>query len=676
MALRRRTHRTIILLATTVGLCSLTAAVLLHADWNRARPWLNVRVSDALGRPFAINGDLTLTWERAGGAAGEPAGQGWRGAIPWPRLTARDVHLGNPPALMPAPGAGAVPAEMASAGVLSFSLNPLALLGRGIVIAELRCEAPLVSLWRRADGGNNWTFPPRVATRWTLELQRVVFSKGRVHLSDGVRRAELTADIDSIAAPPYGVAWRLSGKLNGETVSGDGKAGAVLSLQHQDMPFPINAQLRVGPTAITAEGTLTRPTDLAALDMRLKVSGVSMARLYPLTGIVLPETPPFHTEGHLLGTLAAGHWIYERFSGRVGSSDIGGKLDLRTRQPRPELSGTVSSRVLRFGDLAPLIGADSNASKTARGAAPAQPKGKVLPVEAFRTERWTSVDADIEYSAERVVRERAPQIDQLRTHLLLKDGVLTLAPLNFNIAGGALTSTIRLDGGGRVGRRAIQAELKASARHLKLKQLFPALQALRASVGEINGDAALSATGDSVASLLAASNGELKTLINQGTVSKLLLEEMGLNLGNVVLTRLFGDRQVQLNCMATDFVIRQGVMHTRSFIVDTDDALLTVSGDISLANERLDLTLRPDSKGLRVFTLRAPLYVRGTFQHPDVSVDKGVLALRAGTALGLAALAPLAALLPLINTGPGRDSACAALLADARVKPVAPAARH
>ncbi len=58
------------------------------------------------------------------------------------------------------------------------------------------------------------------------------------------------------------------------------------------------AHLRMGKTVIAVEGTLTKPTDLAALDMRLKLSGVNMARLYALTGIVLPETPPFAMEGH------------------------------------------------------------------------------------------------------------------------------------------------------------------------------------------------------------------------------------------------------------------------------------------------------------------------------------------------------------------------------------------
>jgi len=250
--------------------------------------------------------------------------------------------------------------------------------------------------------------------------------------------------------------------------------------------------------------------------------------------------------------------------------------------------------------------------------------------------------------------------------------VVSLAPLTFDMAGGTLNSNIKLDGSGREGKNAIRATAKVSARHIKLKELFPTIAAIQATVGEINGDAQLSAVGNSVSSLLAASNGEIKTMINQGTVSKLLLEQMGLNIGNIILTKLFGDKQVQLNCMATDFAVTDGLMQTRVFVLDTDEALITASGTISLDQELIDLTLRPETKGFRIFSLRAPLYVRGPFRNPDVSVDKGVLAMKAGGAIALGLAAPLAALIPLVNAGPGNNSQCATLLANAAVKPVAP----
>ncbi len=665
--LKRGTKIFLSVLGVLVAIPAIALVILLNYDWNRARPWLNAKTSEAIGRPFQIAGNLSLKWEKPSElmAAHDKT---WRDLIPWPHLIANDVHVGNP--------AGIGSGDMASVKQFSFSLNPLALLHKSISIPVLRFESPAVELLRNKDGSNNWTFKQeKKESPWKLDLERIVLTKGVVKVKDAMTDADITADIDTVSGDAkYGVTWKLRGTYNDAPVTGGGKAGAVLSLKQQSTPYPIMADMRMGSTRAHVEGTVTKPTELAALDLRLKVSGASMARLFPLTGVLLPETPAFSTEGRLLGAISdtSSRWTYDKFTGKVGSSDIGGRLEFQSGKPRPKLTGKVVSRLLQFADLGPLVGADSNASKTARGVAPVQPTGKVLPVETFRTERWTAIDADVHYAAEKIVRQEQLPIKKLSTHLVLRDGILTLAPLTFEMAGGTLNSNIKLDGSGREGKNAIRATAKITARHIRIKDLFPTIEKMQATVGEINGDAQLSATGNSVASLLGTSNGEVKTLIDQGTISKLLLEQMGLNVGNIVLTKLFGDKQVQLNCMATDFAVTNGLMQTRTFVVDTNEAIINVNGTINLANEQLDMTLRPETKGLRIFSLRAPLYVRGGFSKPDVSVDKGMLAMRAGGAIALGLAAPVAALLPLVQAGPGADSNCAQLLAMAREKPVAP----
>jgi uncharacterized protein involved in outer membrane biogenesis len=75
----------------------------------------------------------------------------------------------------------------------------------------------------------------------------------------------------------------------------------------------------------------------------------------------------------------------------------------------------VQSKLLQVSDLGPLIGADSNASKEARGADTVQPGNKVLPVEQFRTERWTAIDADVNFKAAQITREKALPINNLDT---------------------------------------------------------------------------------------------------------------------------------------------------------------------------------------------------------------------------------------------------------------------
>lgn len=643
------------------------ALVFLFAfDWNHAKPWINKRVSASLGRPFSINGDLSVGWHRP-----QTAESGWRDWVPWPQVSAHNITVGNPDGVK-------APSNMAEISQLSFTLAPLPFLSKQINISTLQLDQPLLLLQRAADGKNNWVFNTGNTgggqSGWQFELNRLIVNKGSVHVIDAVKKADVTATIDTLpgtADDNYRIGWNLKGNVNRKPVSGSGKAGGILQLRQQSVPYPLQGEVHVGKTTISVKGTLTKPSDLAALDLHMKVSGVSMGHLYDLTGITLPETPPFATEGRLSGTLNAlgGDWAYENFKGKVGSSDIGGTIRYFSREPRPLLKGNVVSTLLQFQDLAPLIGADSNASKIKRGAKTLQPADKALPVETFKTERWRSIDADVKFSGRRIVRTKELPINNLVTQIRLQDGVLSLNPLSFDMAGGQLRADLTLDSHEKI----IKSKMKVTARHLKLKQLFPAFQPMQASLGEINGDASLSATGNSVAALLGASNGEIKTMINQGTISKLLLEKMGLNIGNIVLAQLFGDRQVKLNCLAGDFKVTKGVMDSRAFVMDTEDATLYVNGQINLAQEQLNLTLVPDSKGVRVISLRTPLYVTGTFKQPSVDVNKGVLALKAGSAVALGVLAPVAtALLPLVNLGPGKDSECAHLLAQVSKKPKAP----
>ena len=638
---------------------ALCVVFLLAFDWNLARPWLNQRVSAAAGRPFAIRGNLSLHWFNP-----HAEENGWHKWIPWPQLTARDVVLDNPTWAKTGQ-------HMVEVDQVTFTLRPLPLLEKNISIPSLQLDRPVVMLERSADGQNNWTFPSSGPSPWNLNLQKLILTQGTIHLLDPIKKIDINAGVATLPQTTkegYGIGWSIKGSFNKAPVSGSGKAGAVLSLTDVNTPYPLEAGVKVGKTAIDIKGSLTKPSNLAALDLRLKLAATSMADLYPLTGIVLPATPPFFTEGRLIGKLqsSGGDWRYENFSGSVGSSDLSGTIDYLSKDPRPLLKGTLVSNQLRLVDLGPLIGADSNASKAKRGVAPTQPANKALPTEQFDTSRWGSIDADIQFTGKKIIRSEELPIQNLNASIHLNNRHLSLTPLNFGIAGGNLASTIKLDGS----VKPMKANVTLSARHLKINRLFPTLESARASLGEVNGDAALLGTGNSVATLLGTANGEVKMLVNQGTLSKFILEAAGLNVGNVVLTKLFGDKQVKLNCLASDFVVANGLMQTRTFLLDTDDAIITVSGRINLATEVMALNVKPKSKGLRIISFRSPLYVAGTFKNPDVGVDKGVLALKAGSAIALGVLFPVAAILPLVNIGSTQQSDCAELLAEVKLKPV------
>lgn len=655
-----------------LGLCLGLALILVLAvsllasfNWNYARPWVNRQASELVDRSVAIQGDLDVQWIRP---HDEP---GWRGWLPWPQISASDVVVGNP---------AWIPQEknMARVSQLSVLINPAALLERTVQIASLQIGQADLLLQRQADGAANWTLhkdPQESASAWKVDLQTLSLEGVHAQVLDAVSTLELTAELNTLqeqGADGYGIGWKADGAYRGAGVSGEGKTGGLLSLREGSKPFPLQGQVHIGSTTIELEGSVVRPQNIAALDVNLKLSGDTMADLYPLLGVALPNTPPYRTEGHLIGELEGDDtWRYESFKGMVGKSDLEGTLVYQLRQPRSLLTGAVKSKLLRLQDLGPLIGADTSdvkASKTPDDKH-RQPAGKALPVASISTKAWGAMDADVKFKGDKILHNKDLPLDNIEAHVKLQNKVLTFTPLNFGMAGGTLSNTLRLDGQGA----SIKAELETAARHMQLKKLFPGAESMDASFGELHGDAKITAQGSSVAELLAHSNGEIKALVSRGTISNFLLEAAGLNVANMVILKLFGDEQIMLNCLASDFGVKQGLMTARAFRLETDDTIVDISGTINLATEELDLDIRPANKTMRIFTLRSPLYAKGTFKNPDVGVQPGPLFARAGAAVVLGVVAtPFAALLPLLNVGTDETTGCTSLLASANADPKAP----
>ena len=673
-----RTRKT---LAWAGGIFVLLLAVLVVLiatfDWNRLKPTINTQVSEMLHRPFAINGDLAVQWQR------EPDEGGWRAWVPWPHVIAQDLTLGNPQ--------WAKTPQMVSLKRVQARLSPLPLLTQTVVIPRIELTEPSADLVRLADGRANWTFtfdpkdPNAEPSNWTVDIGAIKFDKGHVTLNDQTLKTQLDVLIDPLGKPipfseivgekeakktqekgatpqDYAFALKVKGQYHGQKLNGTGKIGGLLALQDANKPFPLQAQVSIADTNVALAGTLTDPLNQGALDLRLKLAGSSLSNLYPLTGVTLPDSPPYSTDGQLTAKLhepGGAVFIYENFNGKIGSSDIHGDLKYAASQPRPKLSGKLVSNQLLMADLGPLIGADSNTEQKARGGASKQPAGKVLPVEEFRTERWRDMDADVEFTGKRIVQSAELPFTDLYTHLVLNNGVLSLEPLRFGVAGGKLDAQIRLNGRDTP----LEGRAKLTARNFKLKQLFPTFEPMKTSFGELNGDAELSGRGNSVAKLLGTANGGLKMIVNDGAISRSLMEIAGLNVGNYVVGKIFGDEDVKINCAAADFAIKDGLATSQLFVFDTENAIIYIDGTANFATEQLDLKITPESKGLRLFSLRSPLYVRGTFGNPSAGVQAVPLLLRGAGMVALGVIAgPAAGLLALVAPSGDEPNQCAPLL--------------
>ena len=165
-----------------------------------------------------------------------------------------------------------------------------------------------------------------------------------------------------------------------------------------------------------------------------------------------------------------------------------------------------------------------------------------------------------------------------------------------------------------------------------------------------------------MAQMLGSASGDVAVLMGKGEISNILMEYMGLDGGEVIKFLLRGDRNVQLRCAAAAFEVKQGLMSSKVILLDTSDTVINGNGQISLANETLEMVLKPEPKDKSILSLRSPLKIGGTFAAPTAGPDKVALAGRAGLAIALGVINPLLALLATVETGPGQDADCSAAL--------------
>jgi uncharacterized protein involved in outer membrane biogenesis len=344
----------------------------------------------------------------------------------------------------------------------------------------------------------------------------------------------------------------------------------------------------------------------------------------------------------------------------VGDSDLAGDATFLTGGKRPKLVADLVSKRLDFDDLGGFIGrapqtggSESSSPDQKRLAVQQAASARVLPDEPFHLEKIRRMDADVKLRAAHIETRRLP-VDAMTAHLFVDDGVLRLDPLDFSAAAGEIRSTIRMDARGSV----IASSAKVRAEGLSLPKMFPGWEITEDSTGRIGGSLALSGNGNSIAKMLATSNGDVSARMGQGKISNLLMEKAGIDIQEIIKFMITKDRTIPVRCAFGDFDVKGGVMHSRALAFDTTDTVILGDGNISLRDETLALRLKPLPKDHSFLALRAPLMVDGSFKDPAVHPDVKKITLRAVAAAVLATITPPAALIATYETGPGQDVSC------------------
>ncbi len=638
-----------IVIALATLLCVLVL-VAVFFPWDLLRGPINRYVSEKTGRKFEITRRLDV-------------GLGFRSAT----VKLDGIEFANPE--------WAREPYLVKAERAEFDIRIWPLLKSTVIIPRLALVSPQVGLQMEQDGRRTWALGKDTSDSGTVPtIGSVQIDGGAVDFLANHLGVDLHADLSfDTSRGEMPLSYKIKGKYQKQPLTAEGRTGNVLQINAAGQPpFPLEINATAGNTKLTAAGSVAELATLDGIDAKFSLKGQNLGELFPLLGIALPQTSPYALSGELRKKATV--WEVAALKGKLGLSDIGGDMKFDQGQKVPFLSGSLRSRVMDMDDLGPLIGLPPTArsANAVEGVTPPptitqvkrakrDPGTKVLPTATLDFERLRAMNADVTYVADRISNVRELPLDRGSVHVTLKDSVLTLDPLDLGIAGGKLAGAIRIDAASN------PADIRASLeiRAMQLNRLIPKVETLKTSFGKLDGRVNLSGRGNSVASWLATSSGDVAAMTGRGEFSNLLLEFLGLDGGEVIKFLLKGDHNVVLRCGAVAFDVNKGVMNGRSVVFDTTDTVFNATGNANLGNETMDFVIRAQPKDVSILSLRTPLLVRGTFGSPSAGVEVTPLATRGLAALALSAINPLLALAATIETGPGQDADCRDVLAQA-----------
>ena len=306
-------------------------------------------------------------------------------------------------------------------------------------------------------------------------------------------------------------------------------------------------------------------------------------------------------------------------------------MSLELSAERPTVVADLKSKTLDLDDLGVLVGAPpgtgpgetASREQEQKAAQEAAAKAPVLPDKQFDVPELHAFDARISFSGDTVQAMKLP-LEHMEAKVTLQDGHIKIDPARLDVAGGKLETRVGLSAPSGV----LKGDLDLTLRNVKLNKLLApfkvdvgAIEMEEEGVGTFGGQAKLTVKGNSIRDMAAAADGELAVIMGGGQINALIIEALGLDVGEILAVLAAGDEEkesgmVPVQCFVSRFEVQDGVMTTRALVLETSDSTVTGSGTIDLGQETLDLTLLAHPKDASVLTASTPVAMTGTFRDP------------------------------------------------------------
>jgi hypothetical protein len=399
---------------------------------------------------------------------------------------------------------------------------------------------------------------------------------------------------------------------------------------------------------------------------RVTAKGQNIKDLAAVVGASAPDTPPFNIEGNL--SVQQFTWSIEDLTGRVGDSDLAGRMSINLSQKKPMLGVDLRSARLDFDDLGVVFGiplgtgeGETANAEQKRAKEAFDRSARLIPNAEIDFSRLAAVNADINFVAAKVVDAPAG-INALTLKGTLRDSVLDFEQALVKTGAGDLDAKININA------TKDPAVTKTSGQLSKIA--FSKVGAGDMLRGTMNGRFNLTLTGSGFRQAAATATGEAGFWSTNSEMKKFLVEGAGLDLGEMLLIWATEDKDnpeyIRSRCLAANVAFKDGRATLQPAIIENSDSLIAATGAINLKDESIDIEIFARPHDVSIGTISGDIKLDGTLRNPGFEALNEETLLQAGLSAILGSISGALGFLPFVETGGEPEAPCATLLADAK----------
>ncbi|WBH15201.1 AsmA family protein [Sphingomonas radiodurans] len=563
--------------ALFVALLLLLAAF----PWGMLKGVIEDRMTDRFGRPVTI-GEMQRV-DHFGFS---------------PTIALRDVRVPGP--------AWAGPQDLARIGQMEIGFGALSLFTGRLALRHVSIARAQMNLVRAKDGRASWQGSERRGGSGGGGLDALTVRDSRLIYRDAKQGRNFDLAVASDARS--GLRLRGSGDVRGAKVRVAIQAPAISD--ETKSPWPFDARMAGDGLTMHAKGTMAAPLDTDHMTLDVTAQARDLKLIDAVIEAGLFRSQPVVLSAHV--RRGPGRWLIDRLDGRIGRSDLSGKMTVAKIDGRTKLDGTFQSRQLDFDDFSSDEGLALEAAKK-RAIGP-----RVVPDTQVNLAKIGRTDGRIAFRVGRIVSRQGPSsLTSLAGTLVLDHRVLTVAPLAIGMRQGRITGRAMIDQGDNGPVPIVRLDLRL------VDSSVPALGGGGGSVtGRVDGRVLLVGRGGTLRAAVARSSGRIGIAARDGELPREIAEALGFDAGSALLAR--SDDRAILRCVVVGFAIRNGVGQAGPFVVDTSQSRLDGAGTLTFPGETLAIRLSGAPKHDAVLRLPGAATMTGTISQPNIVVPREV----------------------------------------------------